>query len=180
MSVITSVPEGKYTIDPTHSRVGFSVRHAMVSKVRGAFNTFEGSAVVAGGSAKIDVTIQVASIDTRNADRDGHLASPDFFDAGTFPTITFTSTSIEAKGDDKLTVVGDITIHGVTKSVTFDLEYNGTAVDPYNNTRVGFEGTATIDRKDFGLTYNAALETGGILIGENVNLELEISAILAK
>jgi polyisoprenoid-binding protein YceI len=176
MSVLSTLPTGTFTIDPTHSRIGFSARHAMVTKVRGSFNEYSGSGTVDNGVASLNVDITVASIDTRNADRDGHLQSPDFFDAASFPKITFVSTSVKDAGD-KVIVEGDLTVRDVTKSIAIEFEYTGTATDPYGNARFGFEGAAEINRKDFGLTWNAALETGGFLVSENVKLEFEISAI---
>jgi polyisoprenoid-binding protein YceI len=179
MSVLSTLPAGTFTIDGSHSRVGFSARHAMVTKVRGSFNDYTGSAVVADGAANITIEINVASIDTRSADRDGHLQSPDFFDVANFPKITFTSTSVK-DGGAGIVVDGNLTIKDVTKPLTIEFEYTGTATDPFGNDRFGFEGEAEINRKDFGLTWNAALETGGILVSENIKLELEISTILAK
>ncbi len=180
MSVLSALPSGTFTIDPTHSRVGFSARHAMVTKVRGSFNEYSGSGSVANGSASLSIEITVASIDTRNSDRDGHLQSPDFFDVAAFPKITFISTSIKDVADEKVVVEGNLTVKDVTKPIAIDFEYTGTATDPYGNARFGFEGTAEINRKEFGLTWNAALETGGLLVSENVKLEFEISAIAAK
>ena len=180
MSVLSTLPAGTFAIDASHSRVGFSARHAMVTKVRGSFNDYAGSAVVADGAASITIDINVASIDTRSADRDGHLQSPDFFDVATFPKITFKSTSVKDAGNANLSVTGDLTIKDVTKSITIDFEYTGTATDPFGNARFGFEGESEINRKDFGLTWNAALETGGILVSENIKLEFEISTILSK
>lgn len=180
MSVLASLPAGTFTIDASHSRVGFSARHAMVTKVRGSFNDYSGSAVVADGAATISIEISAASIDTRSADRDGHLQSPDFFDVANFPKITFTSTSVKDSGSDKISVAGDLTIKDVTKPLTIEFEYTGTAKDPFGNDRFGFEGEAEINRKDFGLTWNAALETGGILVSENIKLEFEISTIATK
>lgn len=171
---------GTYAIDPTHSRIGFVARHAMVTKVRGSFNEFEGSGYFDAdtpASSNLQLTIQAASIDTRNADRDGHLKSNDFFDMETYPTITFVSTAVEAVNDTNYRVTGDLTIKDITKPVTIDFEYTGTAVDPYNNTRIGLEGTTTINRKDWGVSWNAALEAGGVLVGEKVVLEFEVSAI---
>jgi polyisoprenoid-binding protein YceI len=170
---------GAYTIDPTHSRIGFVARHAMVTKVRGSFNEFEGSGyldVENPSASKVQLTIQAASIDTRNADRDGHLRSNDFFDMETYPEIAFSSTAVEVVGDE-YRVTGDLTIKGVTKPVTVDFEYTGTAVDPYGNTRVGFEGSTTVNRKDWGVSWNAPLEAGGVLVGEKIVLEFEVSAI---
>jgi len=180
MSVLSTLPAGIFTIDPTHSRVGFSARHAMVTKVRGSFNDYSGAAVVAAGGATLNIEINVASIDTRNADRDGHLQSADFFDAATFPKITFASTSVKDLGSDKIVVEGNLTVRDVTKPLTIEFEYTGTAKDPFGNDRFGFEGEAEINRKDFGLTWNAALETGGILVSENIKLEFEISTIAAQ
>lgn len=177
MSVLTTVPAGKYVIDPTHSRIGFSARHAVVTKVRGAFNTFDGKAAIAGGAASIEVSINVDSIDTRQADRDGHLKSEDFFNAAKYPVITFTSTAVKAVGEDKLVVDGNLTIKETTKPISIEFEYTGAATDPFGNKRVGFEGGTTINRADFGLTWNAILETGGVLVSEKINLEFEISAI---
>jgi polyisoprenoid-binding protein YceI len=180
MSVLATLPAGTYNIDPSHSRVGFSARHAMVTKVRGSFNEYSGAAVVADGVASITIDISVASVDTRAADRDGHLQSADFFDVANFPKITFASTSIKDSGSDKIAVEGNLTIKDVTKAITIEFEYSGTATDPFGNARFGFEGAAEINRKDFGLTWNAALETGGILVSENIKLEFEISTIAAK
>jgi polyisoprenoid-binding protein YceI len=180
MSVLATLPAGTFNIDPSHSRVGFSARHAMVTKVRGSFNDYTGAAVVADGAASINIEINVASVDTRSADRDGHLQSADFFDVANFPKITFASTSVKDAGSDKLSVEGNLTIKDVTKPLTIEFEYSGTATDPFGNARFGFEGAAEINRKDFGLTWNAALETGGILVSENIKLEFEISTISAK
>jgi polyisoprenoid-binding protein YceI len=151
----------------------------MVTKVRGSFNDYTGSAVVADGAANISIEISAASIDTRSADRDGHLQSPDFFDVANFPKITFKSTSVK-DGGEGIVVTGDLTIKDVTKPLTIEFEYAGTAKDPFGNDRFGFEGAAEINRKDFGLTWNAALETGGILVSENIKLEFEISTIASK
>lgn len=171
---------GTYALDASHSRIGFQARHAMITKVRGAFNDFAGTLQLDGANpsaSSAQVTLQVASIDTRNADRDGHLRSGDFFDAETFPTITFASTSARAVDAEHYELTGDLTIRGVTHAVTIPFELTGTAVDPWGNTRVGFEGAVTVNRKDWGLTWNAALETGGILVSEKVTLEFELSAV---
>lgn len=171
---------GRYTIDPTHSRIGFVARHAMVTKVRGSFNEFEGSGSFDADNPQnstIDLTIAAASIDTRNADRDAHLRSNDFFDMDTYPQISFVSTAVEQVGDDEYRVTGDLTIKGVTNPVTIDFEYTGAAVDPYGNQRIGLDGKTTVNRKDWGISWNAALEAGGVLVGEKVTLEFEVSAI---
>ena len=171
---------GSYELDPSHSRIGFVARHAMVTKVRGSFNEVTGSGYFDAenpANSRLQLTIQATSIDTRNADRDNHLRGNDFLDMENHPEITFVSTGVAPSGDDRFRVTGDLTIKGVTNPVTFDLDYTGTAVDPFQNQRVGFEGQATINRKDWGVTWNAALETGGVLVGEKVTLEFEVSAI---
>ena len=170
---------GDYTLDPSHSRLGFVARHAMVTKVRGQFGAFEGTATIdtaTPANSKVELTIDVTSVETGSADRDGHLKSGDFFDAETYPSIRFVSTDVTRDGDD-WAITGDLTIKDVTKSVTIDFEQTGSAIDPFGNTRVGFEGETTVNRKDFGLTWNAALETGGVLVSEKVKLEFDISAI---
>ena len=182
MSSISATASGTYGVDATHSRIGFVARHAMVTKVRGSFNSFEGSGVFDAEQPErstLSVTIQVDSVDTRNGDRDNHLRNSDFFDVAAFPTITFVSTAVRAKGGDEYTVTGDLTIKGVTRSIDLDLELTGTAVDPWGNTRLGLEGSTVINRKDWGLTWNAALEAGGVLVSEKVTLEFEISAVRA-
>jgi polyisoprenoid-binding protein YceI len=170
---------GDYTLDVSHSRLGFVARHAMVTKVRGQFGAFTGTARIdeaTPSASKVDLSIDVSSIETGSADRDGHLKSGDFFDAETYPTITFTSTKVERDGDD-WNITGDLTIKDVTKPVTIEFEQTGSAVDPFGNTRVGFEGDVTVNRKDWGLTWNAALETGGVLVSEKIKLEFDVSAI---
>jgi polyisoprenoid-binding protein YceI len=170
---------GDYTIDPTHTRLGFSARHAMVTTVRGQFQAFSGTAHVDAANPAnswVKVSIETASIDTGVADRDGHLKSPDFFDAEANPEITFVSTDVSRDGDD-WTIAGDLTIKGVSKPVSIEFESTGSARDPFGNLRVGFEGATSINRKDWGLTWNAALETGGVLVSEKVKLEFDISAI---
>jgi polyisoprenoid-binding protein YceI len=171
---------GTYTLDAAHTRLGFVARHAMVTKVRGAFNEFEGTTTLDGtdpSKSTVHITIKVASVDTRNEQRDGHLKTNDFLEIETYPEITFTSTSIAHDGGNDFQVTGDLTIKGVTKSVTIPLEYQGAAKDPYGNERIGFEGSVAINRSDYGVNFNAALETGGVLVSEKVTLEFEISAI---
>ena len=176
----TQIPTGTYAIDPTHSRIGFVARHAMVTKVRGSFNEFDGTGsfdAANPAAAQLQLTIKAASIDTRNADCDAHLRSNDFFDMDTYPEIVFGSTAVEQTDDDEYRVTGDLTIKGVTKPVTIEFEYSGTAVDPYGNTRIGLDGKTTINRKDWGVNWNATLEAGGVLVSEKVTLEFEVSAI---
>jgi len=171
--------KGTYVLDASHSALSFITRHAMVTKVRGSFESFEGQAVVDGSKpedTKLEVSIDVASINTRNADRDAHLRSADFFDAENYPKVTFVGTDAAIKGD-VVEITGDLTIKDVTKPVTFPLEFAGTAKDPFGNIRVGLEGSTQILRSDYGLTWNAALETGGFLVSDKITLELEISAI---
>ncbi len=170
---------GDYTIDPSHTRLGFSARHAMVTTVRGHFSDFTGTAHVDAttpGNSSVTLTIATASIDTGSADRDGHLRSSDFFDVESNPTITFTSTSVERDGAD-WTITGDLSIKGATQPVTLTFEETGSARDPFGNLRIGFEGGTSISRKDWGLTWNAALETGGVLVSDKIKLDFDISAI---
>ena len=178
-SVAVENISGDYTIDPSHTRIGFSARHAMVTKVRGHFDEFEGSAhvdTVTPANSSVTVTIQAASVTTGNEQRDGHLKTPDFFDIATYPQITFVSTNVERDGAE-WDITGDLTINGVTKSVTIPFEETGSAKDPFGNTRVGFEGDITIDRTEWNLSFNAALETGGVLVSEKAKLEFDVSAI---
>ncbi len=172
---------GDYAIDPSHSRLGFVARHAMVTKVRGQFGTFEGNATIDAANpagSKVDLTIDVSSVDTGSADRDGHLTSADFFDVENFPSMRFLSSDVQRNGN-VWAVTGDLTIKDTTLPVTIDFEQTGSALDPFGNTRVGFEGETTVNRKDFGLTWNAALETGGVLVSDKIKLEFDISAIKA-
>ncbi|MDT4923386.1 MAG: hypothetical protein QOG01_1099 [Pseudonocardiales bacterium] len=171
---------GTYALDAVHSRFGFVARHAMVTKVRGSFNEFEGTAVIDGtdpSKSSAQVTLKVDSVDTRSAQRDGHLRTNDFLDVEKYPTITFTSTAITHEGGDDFQVTGDLTIKDVTKSIVIPLEFTGAATDPFGNDRIGFEGSLQILRSDFGITYNAALEAGGVLVSDKITLEFEISAI---
>ena len=170
---------GTWTLDKPHTNVGFAVKHAMVSTVRGSFKEFDGTLVIDGANlaaSTVNVTIQAGSVDTRNDQRDGHLKSPDFLDVENFPTLTFVSTSVVHKGGDEFVVTGDLTIHGVTKSVELTTELQGVSTDPYNVRKVGFEATTTISRKEFGLVYNAALETGGWLVGDIIKISLDVEA----
>lgn len=170
---------GTYVLDPTHTTLSFVTRHAMVTKVRGSFEEFEGQAVVDGanpGNTTLEVKINPGSVNTRNADRDNHVRSADFFDVDNYPVWTFKGTDFAVNGD-VVEVTGDLTIKDTTKSITIPLEYQGAAKDPFGNMRVGFEGSTQVSRADFGLTWNAALETGGFLVSDKITLEFEISAI---
>ncbi|MET9324950.1 YceI family protein [Streptomyces sp. NPDC003038] len=171
---------GDYVIDAAHSSIGFTVRHAMVTNVRGTFAEHEGTLHLDGAdparsTAAIDV--KIASVDTGIADRDGHLRSADFFDAEAFPLMTFRSTGARQLGGDRYRVTGELTIKDVTRPLSIDLEFNGSATDVYGNERVGFEGAAEILRSDWGLTWNAALEAGGVMVSDKVKLTFDISAI---
>ena len=171
---------GDYTIDPSHSTIGFTVRHAMVTNVKGKFDEFSGSLHLDGGdppqsTASIDVKMD--SIDTGAPDRDGHLKSADFFKTDEFPTMTFRSTKAESLGGEDYRITGDLEILGTTRPITIDLEFNGAAKDPFGNERVGFEGKAEILRSEWGLTWNATLETGGVLVSDKIKLNFDISAI---
>jgi len=154
----------------------------MVSKVRGHFSEYSADLTIAERpeDSKVDVTIQVASVSTADEGRDGHLLSADFFDAETYPTITFSSTSVEPVSDDEWKVTGDLTVRDVTKPVVLAVEFAGVSQDPWDNTRAGFSATTEIDREDFGLTWNQPLAGGGVLVGKKVKLELEVQAIQAK
>ena len=168
---------GTWGIDGAHTNLGFSARHAMVAKVRGNFADYSGTFTIDGDTienSKAEITIQTASITTGTPDRDAHLASPDFLDVENFPTITFVSTAVVAKGDDDVIITGDLTIHGVTKSIDVTYTFLGVSQDPWGNSKVGFEGSAKISRKDFGLVWNAALETGGVLVGDDIKLNLDV------
>jgi polyisoprenoid-binding protein YceI len=171
-----------WKLDTSHSSVGFSIKHMAVSKVKGSFTEFDGT--VTGDAADpstfaVEAVIQAASIDTGNADRDNHLRNPDFFDVEQFPTITFKSTGVKMDGSEGQ-LMGDLTMHGVTKPVTLDVEFAGVVNDPWGNTRAGFSASGRINRQDFGLTYNKALEAGGLVLGNDVKIEIEIELIQAK
>jgi len=177
MTQLSSIA-GTWVIDPSHSRLGFETRHAVITKVRGHFADFEGTVVVGDDTATstVNISAKLDSIDTGSADRDAHLKSADFFDTENTNELVFESTGIKATGDT-FVVTGNLTIKGVTNSIDIAVDATGTAVDPFGNTRAGFEGTSELSRKDFGLTWNVALETGGFLVSDNVKLQLDISAI---
>jgi polyisoprenoid-binding protein YceI len=169
-----------WNIDTSHSEILFRVRHMMISHVRGQFSTFSGTIAIdeANPSASaVTVNIDVASINTRDEKRDEHLKSPDFFDAATYPHITFTSTAIEVTGANTGKIHGDLTIKGVTKPVVLDATFVGKAKSPWGTTSAGFNASTTINRTDFGLTWNVALETGGILVGEEITIDIELEAV---
>jgi len=176
MASINDLPAGTWNIDASHSELGFTARHLMVTKVRGKFNEFEGAAKVADDvtASQVTAVVQLASVDTGSADRDAHLKSGDFFDVENNPTMSFTSTAVTED-----TLKGDLTIKGVTKPVEFDLEFNGLATDPWGNQKAGFEATTEINRKDFGLEWNVALEGGGVLVSEKIKINLDIQLVKA-
>ena len=170
---------GSYALDPSHSQVGFAVRHVMVSKTRGRFSDFAGTVEIGESplESSVAVTIQTASIDTRDEQRDGHLRSGDFFDAEAWPTMTYESRSVRKVGEGRYIVDGDLTIKGVTKPIPLELTFEGGAADPWGGVRIGFSAKAELDREAFGLTWNQALETGGVLVGKKVSIEIEAEAV---
>jgi polyisoprenoid-binding protein YceI len=170
---------GTWALDPAHTRIGFSAKHAMVATVRGAFGVFDGTLVLDGenpANSTAQVSIDSASVDTGNADRDTHVRSGDFLDTEAFPKLSFVSREVRIDGDD-FVLVGDLTVKDVTRPVTIEVETEGIVADPWGNTRAGFSGEATISRKDFGLTWNVALEAGGILVSDKVKITLDVSAV---
>jgi polyisoprenoid-binding protein YceI len=169
---------GTWTVDPTHTTVGFVARHMMLSKVRGTFGEFTAEVTIGDDplTSTVRAEVQMASIDTGNGDRDGHLRTNDFFDIENHPTMTLVSTGIE-RAADTYVLHTDLTVRGVTRPVDFALELGGIGQDPWGNTRAGFEATATINRKDFGIEWNTALETGGVLVGDKVDIELDVQLV---
>ena len=185
MSLVTApslvaLTPGVWNVDSSHSTVGFVVRHLMVSKVRGHFGTFTGALTIADDplASSVEASAETASITTGDDTRDNHLRSADFFDVENFPTISFASTGIDKQGDDYV-LHADLTIKGVTKSVDFQLEFDGVAADPWGGTRAGFSAETEINRKDWGLTWNVAIETGGVVVGEKVKIQLEVEVVKA-
>jgi polyisoprenoid-binding protein YceI len=170
---------GTYALDASHSDVGFSVRHLMVSKTKGRFSGVSGTVVIAEDplASSVEVTIDVTSLDTRDATRDGHLLSPDFFDAEQHPAITFRSTKVTPAGAGRWTVDGELTVRGTTRPVALEVTFEGGAKDPWGGERIGFTATTEVDREDFGLTWNQALETGGVLVGKSAKIEIEAEAV---
>ncbi len=177
----TQTGQTTWELDPAHSLVEFSVKHMMVATVKGRFSGVKGTVVTDPADyskASVDVTIDASTIDTRDEKRDGHLKSPDFLDVATYPTITYKSTKVVSEDQTHLTVVGDLTIHGVTKSVELKTEINGQGKNPYGKTIAGFSATTTINRKDFGLNWNVALEAGGFLVSDDIKIAIEGELIL--
>ena len=169
----------RWEIDSSHSGIHFSVRHLVIAKVRGQFSRWTGAVVVPDGDftkASVEAVVDASSIETGVADRDAHLKSADFFDVAQFPEVTFKAARVTPAGDD-LRVVGDLTIKGITREVTLDVEQLGQVKDPWGNDRVAFSAKTAIDRKDFGLTWNQVLETGGVAVGDRINLEIEVEAV---
>jgi polyisoprenoid-binding protein YceI len=178
----TTTATETWTIDPTHSTAEFSVRHLAISKVRGSFTKFSGTIVTPAGGhvpTKVSAQIEVASISTAVEDRDNHLRSPDFFHAEQHPYITFESTAVH-QHDDEIEIEGDLTIHGVTKKVMLETDFEGEGKDPWGNERIAFAATTKINRKDFGMTWSQTLETGGLLVGEDIKIDITIEAVKNK
>ena len=174
------IPEaGTYALDRGHTTVEFVGRHLMITKVRGRFTDFDGQIVIGDTpeQSSVEVTIQTASVDTSDEKRDGHLRSADFLDVDNYPAMTFRSTKVDLKRDGTATVTGDLTVKDVTRPVTLDVEFDGAQADPWGGQRLGFSATAEIDREDWGLTWNVALETGGVLVGKKIRLEFNVEAV---
>jgi polyisoprenoid-binding protein YceI len=172
--------ETKWAIDPSHSKVAFKVKHLMISNVLGSFREFEGAATTDGNdfsTAKISFSLNTSSVDTEIADRDAHLKSADFFDAENYPKITFSGNGLKDLGDDMYELTGELTIKNVTKTVTLSVEFGGIGTDPWGNVKAGFSVNGKINRKDFGLNWNAALEAGGVLVSEEVKLSADIELV---
>ncbi len=170
----------RWNIDPSHSSVNFTVRHLIISKVRGAFSKFTGTIdfdVENPGASKVAVEIDAASVDTREEKRDGHLRSPDFFDAEKYPKLTFASSKVEKNGEGEFKVTGDLTIRGVKKEVVLTTEHLGDGKDPWGNQRIGFAAHTKVNRKEFGLNWNQALEAGGFLVGDSIDIALDVQAV---
>src|SRR5437764_2100005 len=178
-TTVTPSITGDYDVDPAHSRLGFAAKHAMIATVRGQFAVYKGEVHLDEANPEASwatVEIDVASVDTGNADRDNHLRTSDFFEVDKYPTITFASTAARKIDDDTYELTGDLTIHGTTQPVTVEFERTGTSYDPWGNFRIGFEGRASVNRRDWGLSWNVGLDKGGVLVSEKVKLEFDISA----
>ena len=180
MAKITELTPGTWNVDPAHSAIGFSARHLMISKVRGHFASFGGEITVSDDplASQVHAVAETASVTTGDDARDGHLKSPDFFDVEHYPTLSFVSTGIEQDGDD-FRLAGLLTVKDITKPVVFSLEFDGVSTDPWGNTKAGFSAETEINRKDFGLEWNVALEAGGVLVGDKVKIQLDIEAVKA-
>ena len=180
MSNLSDLTPGVWNVDPSHSIVGFTARHLMITKVRGRFTTFTGTVTVAEDplDSKVEATVDLGSVTTGDEQRDGHLKSADFFDVDKHPTMTFTSTGIKQDGGDYV-LTGDLTVAGTTRSVDFELSFDGVQKDPWGGTRAGFTAETEISRKDWELTWNVALETGGVLVGDKVKIELDVELVKA-
>ncbi|MDR7160609.1 YceI family protein [Arthrobacter sp. BE255] len=178
MTLPSGITPGVWTLDMSHSEIGFTVRHAGISKVRGRFTDASAEARIGGSlaEASLHATVKTASFDSGDANRDGHVKGPDFFDVETFPEMTFRATSVEGDGED-YTLTGDLTIRGITKPIELEVEFTGVAVDPFGATRAGFSAEAEISRKEFGLTWNAALEAGGLLVSDKVKINVEAALV---
>ncbi|MEO7556846.1 MAG: YceI family protein [Acidimicrobiales bacterium] len=170
---------GTYAIDTSHTQVGFVVRHLMVSKVRGRFTDFSGTVTVGERpeDSSVEVSVELASVDSGDDKRDGHLRSADFFNTDEHPTMTYTSTSVKPRGDTDWIVEGNLTALGVTKPVTLEVSFEGASLDPWGGTRIGFSADGEINRDDFGVSWNQALESGGVVVGKKVTLDIEAEAI---
>ena len=169
-----------WSLDTSHSEITFAVKHMMISTVRGKFNSFSGTIDFNESNpalSTVDVSVDLSSIDTRDQKRDGHLTSPDFFDVANHPTMTFKSNSVKVLGDNRASLTGDLTIRGVTKPLTLDVVYNGQAKSPWGTTSAGFSASGKINRKDYGLAWNVALETGGVLVGEDIAITIEAEIV---
>jgi polyisoprenoid-binding protein YceI len=174
----TIAPAGTWAVDPSHSSVEFQVKHMGIATVKGFFHGFDGALTIGeDGSARAEGTVDVATVDTREAKRDEHLRSPDFFDAERFPTLTFVSTGIRAEDDDEYVIDGELTIHGVTQPVSLRAEVTGSDVDPWGNERVALDVSGKIKRSDYGMTFNQALGSGNMLVGDAVKIALSVSAV---
>lgn len=178
MTDLSTLTPGAWAVDPSHSTIGFSARHLMISKVRGRFASFSGTVTIAEDplASTVEASVDLASIDTGDAQRDEHLRSADFFDVDQFPTMTFTTTGLKGDGDD-FVLFGDLTIRGVTRAVELELSFDGVTQDPWGGTRAGFTAETEVNRKDWGLEWNLALEAGGVVVGEKVKIVLEIEAV---
>ena len=176
----SSIATGTWNVDPSHSTVGFVARHLMVTKVRGRFGAFTGTITIADepSQSSVEASVEMSSVSTGDDSRDGHLRGSDFFDVETFPTMSFRSTSVTPKGSD-YALIGELTIRGVTKPVSFALEFDGVNTDPWGNTKAGFTATAEINRREWGLEWNVALDAGGMLVSEKIKIELDIQAAKA-